>query len=108
MSDNNQNEIPATIEFQKEILEIQEEYRTALRERVHPDKSFDNNLFFNCMYFTDKCHSIYIIKIHQLIEKVTKKHQESYLKHIDLNTYKRFNDLISETITNLHDILENK
>lgn len=45
MSDYNPADIPATLEFQREVLLLQEEYRTALKDGVHPDKSFDKMYF---------------------------------------------------------------
>jgi hypothetical protein len=108
MTDYNPADIPATLEFQKEVLLLQEEYRTALKDGIYPDKSFDKMYFLNYMYFTEKCHYIYISKISTLIDKIVEKHKKSNLSHIDLNNYKRFIELVTETGSNLHDILENK
>jgi DNA polymerase III alpha subunit len=82
-------------------------YQTAYLRHHYPSY-FYASLITSYMYFTEKCHYIYISKISTLIDKIVEKHKKSNLSHIDLNNYKRFIELVTETCSNLHDILENK
>ena len=92
MSDYNPAEIPATLEFQKEILILQEEYRTALKDGKYKNSEdyFSGDVLISG---EDKVKAIYLLKVNELLEniKINYNLDSSLSKAIKI----RFNELFT-------------
>ncbi|MCZ8332246.1 MAG: hypothetical protein O9282_13120 [Flavobacterium sp.] len=90
MSDYNPADIPATLEFQKEVLLLQEEYRTALKDGKY--KNSDDYFSDDVLIFReDKVKAIYLLKVKELFDTIRINHNlnSSLNKTIKV----RFNEL---------------
>ena len=94
MSDNNINDIPATIKLQQEILILQEEYKTALIKKKHPDKNLIYSFELSGNYFEDKCQIIYESKLRRVCLNIIDEHKKSKQSFINLLEYPIFKDLV--------------
>ncbi len=106
MYDNNPADIPATLNFQKNLIPLQEEYKMALKTGEHPDKNFDNNFQLNSLYFEHKCQVIYEHKVRDLSWKIIEEHRKSLQSKIDLLNYPRFKDLVWDALYQTRSFLE--
>lgn len=90
MSDYNPADIPATLEFQREVLLLQEEYRTALKDGKY--KNSDDYISDDVLIFReDKVKTIYLLKVKELFDTIRINHNldSSLNKAIKV----RFNEL---------------
>lgn len=90
MSNYNPADIPATLEFQREVLLLQEEYRTALKKGKYSDS--EKYLLETAFELgSDKVKAIYLLKVNELLEHIKVKHDlnSSLNKAIKV----RFNEL---------------
>lgn len=99
-------DIPAITDFQKGIVPLQLEYKTALKTRIHPDKDFDKAYQLNFLSFDHKCQVVYEHKIRELSWKIIEAHRESKQSYIDLINYPKFKDLVYASIWQTYTFLD--
>ncbi|WP_428225187.1 hypothetical protein [Flavobacterium sp.] len=99
-------DIPATINFQNQIIPLQDEYKKSIFSGEHSEKEMFHNYRIGWMSFDEKCQFIYEIKLRKLCWDIIEEHNSSDLKHIDLKNYQRFKDLVFDALFKTSEFLE--
>ena len=102
MENYDSRDIIATIKLKNGLVEIQDEFKNAIKTGEHPN----GNLTSSDSYFYQRCEDIYNIKLKNLCLDIIEEHNKSNFNHINLLEYPKFKELLWNAIFKTRDFLE--
>ena len=102
MENYDPRDIIATTKLKNGLVEIQDEFKTAIKTGEHPNgklTSLDS-------YFHQRCEDIYHIKLKNLCWDIIEEHNKSNFNHINLLEYPKFREILWDALFKTRDFLE--
>ena len=94
MEDYDPRDIIATIKLKNGLVEIQDEFKNAIKTGEHPN----GNLTSSDSYFYQRCEDIYHIKLKNLCWDIIEEHNKSNFNHINLLEYPKFREILWDAL----------
>ena len=102
MENYDSRDIIATIKLKNGLVEIQDEFKNAIKTGEHPNR----NLTSSDSYFYQRCEDIYHIKLKNLCWDIIEEHNKSNFNHINLLEYPKFREILWDALFKTRDFLE--
>ena len=102
MENYDSRDIIATIKLKNGLVEIQDEFKNAIKTGEHPN----GNLTSSDSYFYQRCEDIYHIKLKNLCWDIIEEHNKSNFNHINLLEYPKFREILWDALFKTRGFLE--